>query len=172
MDNRRRRYGLFFSSLGITILSGCVITTGVEAPSQVFPNSTFQAVVTVEIDADGEDIGQLGVLIPQGWNADNVTYAGPYSGVMLYDSTYSGGGCSPWDHWIGFATAESLACVEGDTFEITVSIYTDGIIGFVDIAFIGEPSPQYAVPCSTTVEVVELNLEQSTWGAVKSEFRL
>ncbi len=161
----------------LAAVSGCVLTTGVEAPDYAYPDSSFQVIVSLELTGEGYGVGQLGVLVPTGWEADNVTYTGPSSGSMFYNENVSSAlesifPCSPWDHWIGFAT-DSTTGITGECFEVTVNVHTDGLTGTVDIAFLGMAAYYYdSYPCSTTVEVVELNLEQSTWGAVKSEFRL
>ena len=175
----------------LAVLSACVSTTDVEAPDQVDPNSSFQAVGTFLIHESygfswGGRNGYLGVLIPIGWVADNVTYekvqgSQPNSGKMFYNADVvlaceSHYPSAPSDTWIGFASDSGYPYEIGDIYEVTVIIRTDSTIGLVDIAFLGmgyDPMGAYrweGDPCSTTVEVVGLNLEQSTWGTVKSEF--
>ncbi len=163
-------------------LAACVSTTNVETPSQVDPNSSFQAVVTVEVDEGTQqtyEYGSLGVLIPISWDVDSVTYTGPNSGNM-----YSSGWPEeletiyPSDslyHWIGFRSDENYTAEQGDNYEISLMINTDSNLGTYDIAFLGLVIHISELifngdPCSKTVEVVELNFEQSTWGVVKSEF--
>lgn len=164
------------SILILAVVSGCVSTTGVEAPDSVYPDSSFQAVVTVEVNKGGNEYGHFGVLVPNGWDANNVTYSGPFSGDMFFNTSVSSMlenvlPSAPWDHWIGFETDVSLYGEAGDCYEVTVSVYTDDIIGTVDIAFLGMVNGEsYTWPCSTTVEVIELNLDQTTWGSVKSRF--
>ena len=164
----------------LAALSACVWTHSVEAPDQVDTYSSFLAVVAVEIAEDYPTPlnGHLGVLVPIGWEADSVTYTGPNSGSMSY-SGWIEENLENWypssssDHWIGFISDSSYPCNQGDKYEITVTIHTDSTLGFVDIAFLGMGSllGHIGYPCSTTVEVVELNLEQSTWGSIKSDFR-
>lgn len=171
------------SILILAAVSGCVSTTGVETPDFVYPDSSFQAVVTVEIDENGEGYGCLCVLVPIGWEADSVTHTGPISGNMFntlwvaeyIESQYPS---ALWDHWIGFKSEHIIEGSAGDIYEITVRIYTDYIIGSVNTAFLGvvyylESGWNYGWngdPCSTTVEVVELNFDQATWGSIKSQF--
>jgi len=86
------------------------------------------------------------------------------------------GPAGPWYRWLLFQTDKLLLAEVGDTYEATVRIQTDGLIGTVDIAFLGAAgNPTQGIswngdPCTVQVEVVELNLEQSTWGSVKSQF--
>ncbi len=169
---------IFWLALILAIVSGCVTTTDVEAPDYAYPDSSFQAIVTIEVSEGGKATGQLGVLVPIGWEADNVTYTGPSSGSMFYDNTVSTEleymfSSNPWDHWIGFQTSSPLSSDSGDCYQITLNVYTDGLVGVVDLAFLGMADYFYDDdPFPATIEVVELNLEQSTWGAVKSEFSL
>lgn len=181
MTHSQNRIQILGLILILAVVSGCVSTTDVDTPDQVNPNSTFQAIVTVEVDEGGTAMGYMCVLVPNGWGADSVTYAGPYSGNMIYDedvteyieSYYSS---ASWDHWIGFQSENAVEGAEGDIYEFTMTIHTDPIMGFVEIAFLGIVDVDgwcwNGDPCSTTVEVVELYLEQSTWGSVKSEFSL
>lgn len=177
MIHNKYRIQILELILILAFVSGCVSTTNVDAPSQVNTDSSFQALVTVEIDeGGGEAIGELGVLVPNEWNADNVTYTGPNSGSMFYNEdlalefeSYFPSASS--DHWIGFDTGSLISGMVGDCYEVTVTVHTDDIIRTVDIAFLAKVCLWFnGSPCSTTVEVVQLNLEQSTWGAVKSEF--
>ena len=164
------------SILLLVAISGCVSTIAVEAPDQVDTNSSFQAIVIVQVDSVEEAYGQFGVLLPNGWDADSVTYTGPNNGDMLFDESWSEYfeneyPSSPFDHWIGFQSDSAHQGNIWDIYGITVRIYTDDVIGNVDIAFLGMVSGIWnGDPCTTTVEVVELNLEQSTWGSVKSQF--
>lgn len=174
------RFQRIGSVLILAALSACVYTHSVEAPDQVDTYNSFLAVVAVEVAQDYPSPmnGYLGVLVPIGWEADSVTYTGPNSGSMLYwegtvefcEYNYPS---SSSDHWIGFISDSSYSCNQGDEYEITVTIHTDSTLGFIDIAFLGLGGQFGYIgdPCSTTVEVVELNLEQSTWGSIKSDFR-
>lgn len=176
------RFHKIVSILILAGISACVSTTNVETPSQADPNSSFQAVVTVEVDEGSQqtsEYGFLGVLIPISWDADSVTYTGPNNGNMypsawpeLLETIY------PSDslyHWIGFMSDENSTGEQGDIYEISLMIYTDSTLGTFDIAFLGLVIHMSELnfngdPWSTTVEVVELNLDQATWGAVKSIF--
>ena len=185
-EMRSRRIG---SVLILAALSACVSTTDVEVPDFVYPDSSFQAVVTCEIDSSGAAYGFLGVLVPYGWEADSVMFTEvsgdlpPYSGIMIMDNS------SIWifedaypsgseNHWIAFWNTDwYYSYQQGDVYTITLTIHTNSIIGSVDIAFLAVAGvlglDDYlwnGDPCSTTVEVVELNLEQSTWGSVKNLF--
>ena len=161
----------------LALVAGCVSTTNVNAPGQVNTNSSFQAFVTVVVDeGGGEAIGELGVLVSNEWDAYNVTYTCPNSGIMFYNEDLalefeSYFPSSSSDHWIGFDTGSLLSGMAGDCYEVTVTVHTDDMIGTVDIAFLCKVCLWFnGNPCSTTVEVVGLNLDQSTWGAVKYEF--
>ncbi len=153
-------------------------TKGVEAPDIALPDSSFLSVVTIEVDETGEYYGYLDVLVPINWGVDSVSYNGPSSGEMFY--LPGAGGCAgpagPWYRWLFFQTDELLLAEFGDTFEATVRIQTDGLIGSVNIAFLGAAgSPSQGIgwngdPCTVQVEVIELNLEQTTWGSVKTQF--
>lgn len=177
MIHNKYRIQILVLVLIITIVSGCLSTTNVEAPGQVETSSSFQAIVTVEVDeGGGEALGELGVLVPNGWNADNVTYTGPNSGSMFYNADLESEfesyfPSSTSDHWIGFDTGALLPGMVGDCYSVTVTVHTDNTIGNVDIAFLGKVCLWFnGHPCSTTVEVTGLNLERSSWGAIKSEF--
>ena len=183
------RFLKIVSILILVAVSACLSTTGVVAPEQVNPNSSFITVVTVQVDSSSASIyrGYIGVLVPIGWEVDSVTYSGPNSGNMhpfgasselnlelLIPSSHN-------DHWLEFKADTTFLSSQGETYEVTMRIHTDSKYGSFDIAFLGYTiymggaGPQYSWngdPCSTTVEVVELNLEQSTWGSVKSEFSL
>jgi len=170
-------------SLAISVImamaTGCVITTGVEAPDYTYTNDCFECEVTVEVVETGQDprYPSFGVLVPIGWDADSVTYTGPNNGSMLYSAGISSVledsfPSASWDHWIGFQS-DSIVWDSsvGDLYEVSVLVYTDDLIGTVDIAFLGMADSYFeGDPCSTTVEVDELNLEQSTWGSVKVQF--
>jgi len=51
----------------LAFISGCVTTKGVDVPDFVYPDSSFQAVVTVEIDESETAFGYMCVLVPVGW---------------------------------------------------------------------------------------------------------
>jgi hypothetical protein len=139
-------------------------------------------VVTVQVDEEGEQYGILGVLVPAGWTADDVAYEGPFSGEMEFyepvpefeyslESPYPS---SPWDHWLHFLSDTTHYAEVGDTYTVALTIHTDGLVGVVDVAFLGccgytEEFYWNGDPCSTTVEVIEVGLASSTWGAVKRE---
>ena len=140
----------------LAVVSGCLSTTNVEAPAQVETYSSFQAIITVEVDeGGGEALGELGVLVPNGWDADSLTYTGPNSGSMFYNAelksefeSYFPSSAS--DHWIGFDTGSLLSSIVKDSYEVTVIAHTDDMIGTVDIAFLAKVCLWFnGSPCST-----------------------
>ncbi|MBN1433405.1 hypothetical protein JW921_01505 [Candidatus Fermentibacterales bacterium] len=186
MGALRRRFGLGFAVTAL-VVCGCVSTTDVQVPECVYSNSSFQAVVTVVVGEEGgQTWGGLGVLVPVGWSAFGASYSGPYGpGNMSPDSSVvwpieNDYPSSPWEHWLGFSSDELVQGEPGDTYSVTVTIYTDDIVGSVEIAFLGaaysdeEPEPSRGTyywdgdPFHVTVEVEELGLSQRTWGAIKA----
>jgi len=178
-QNRIQYLGLILILIAV---SGCISTEEVEAPNYIYPDSSFQAVVTCIPDSGAaSQYAYFGVLVPLGWDADNVVFTGPDNGSMLphagteefLENSLPG---DPWDHWIGFVTDSTYDSNEGGIYEVTVTIHTDPLIGYANIAFLGMAYNYQSGymwngdPCSTTVEVVELNLEQLTWGSVKAQF--
>jgi len=176
----------------LAVVSACVSTTNVEAPDQVEPSSSFLAVVTCVVTTPStECYGYMGVLLPNEWElADSLTYIGgtpglpPNTGDMIfggYGLPYQYVGyqypAGPLHYWASYISDSAYACDSLDIYEITVRIHADSVLGFYDIAFLGF-AQGYAgwysssCPCTTTVEVVELNLEQSTWGSIKSDFSI
>lgn len=162
--------------LSVALLAlACVTTTGVETPMTAYPDSSFQAVVSVQVDDDGATSwGYLGLVVPVGWEAGNVSYTGPSQGTMSPSSIFEGFECSPWDHWLGFQSDTTCAGEIGALYQITVTVYTDMLLGEVDISFLAAVDNDGLCwngdPCTTTVEVIGLEFEQTTWGSVKSEF--
>jgi len=165
--------------LTIALSSACVSTTGVEAPTQTDPSSSFEAIVTIEVAEGGTGWGCIGVLVPIDWTADSVTYSGPSSGSMSYIANV-GALMEVWypssqaDQWIGFYEETYGSSEQGDVYEVTVRIHTAETSGIFELAFLGLVH-EYADwvwegdPCSITVEVVEMNLEAATWAEVKSQ---
>ena len=51
----------------LAFISGCVTTKGVDVPDFVYPDSSFQAFDTVEIDESETAFGYVCVLVPVGW---------------------------------------------------------------------------------------------------------
>ena len=170
---------------GLAIMLGCVGTTSVEAPGTVNPVCTFQVIVnTLLIDSCSlpECGGLLAILIPMEWSIDSVYATGyGYSGPMLLDSV----GTWPTNiyppstgyEWVDFVTPDNtLYGSIGDTGHATVTIMTGDSLGTFSLAFLAAefnpPGDLHWVgdPCNCTVEVTPLNLQEETWGHIKSEF--
>jgi hypothetical protein len=125
-------------------------------------------------------MGYLGVLPPNGRDAGSVSYAGPNRGQMFYNELYIPQieDCypsTPTDRWIGFLSDYGYIGNEGDTYEITLTINTDPTTGFIDVAFLATSMYEDDLewngdPCTTTVEMVGMNLESSTWGSIKTDY--
>ena len=159
----------------LTSTLSCISTTGVTSPATVFAGSSFEIEITAVVEDDGEAWGLLGIVVPSGWEASNVSYNGLFQGVMVPDSAFGDFECAPWDHWIGFRSDSIRTGSTGDVYHYFATIHTDMLIGDVDIsclaAILNDLTPEWdGDPCSVSVEVVELNLNQSSWGGIKTEF--
>ena len=173
---------------GIAIMLGCVETTSVEAPAEVYPSTSFEVTVnTVLVQAGSSSYrGHLAILSPVLWSVDSVYANGyGYSGPMLNDS-------SPDSYvwlfnqsyppsigyqWSSFVSPDyTLHGFAGDTGSATVTIMSNDSLGTFTLAFLagvegGLFGPQWlGDPCSCTVEVAELHFQQETWGHIKSSF--
>jgi hypothetical protein len=174
-------------TFALALMLGCVETTSVEAPDEVEPSTTFQAIVhiaVVDTNAlpDSSFTGLLSVLIPDEWFVDSVFVEGyGYSGPMLQgDCGWQLGDTYPPEsgyQWVGFHTPQELTGWLGDVGQATVFVSTDENLGTYTTAYLGRilalsPSVGFLYegdPCSCAVEVTPLHLEQETWGAIKTE---
>lgn len=175
-------------SVGVAVMLGCVQTTSYEVPSQIDTNTSFQAVVYTEVvdslPLPGQTFtGLLAVLIPIGWSVDSVCLDGyGYSDFMIPTSS---GWISEYEYppgsgyeWISYGTSEHVTGDLGDTGHANVFITSGDVPGSYTTAALGaflanQPYIAYfweGDPCSCLVEVTPLNLEQETWGKIKSEF--
>ncbi len=165
------------SILLLTILSACVSTTGVNSPAQIGTNSTFQVIVTAQVDdsVSYEHYGFMSVLVPDGWDVDNMSFSGPNSGEMSFIE-WGIPEYPEFDEWMSFESDTCHSSNLGDIYSITMSVYASDTLGTFDIAFLAWSTEYMGIPvwngdpCSTIVEVVELNLEHITWGNVKTLF--
>ncbi len=175
---------LVLISAGLAILLGCVETTGVQAPTAVSPNTSF----TVIIDVMSSDsnwypaIVGLAVLIPEIWEVDSLYgYGFGYSGTLdTLDYHFD----PPWQHpapggyiWSCWQTPVAVVGDSGETGYAEAYISVSDSLGLFQLAFcagylntIGPDFWWEEDPCSCVVEIVPLNLEQETWGHIKSEF--
>ena len=176
---------LFLSTLVMAIALGCVNTIDYQAPQQVNQNSSFQSIVYTEavdsLPLPGYTItGLLEVLVPEGWSVDSVFLDG-YSFYGLMSSGSSGWAAEEYPpgigyKWVSFYASE-LTGDYGDTGQATVYITSGDSAGVYTTAAIGviivvEPWVAYlreGDPCSCSVEINPLNLEQETWGSIKLE---
>ena len=169
-------------SAGLAIMLGCVQTTSVEAPSDVNPNVSFEVTVNTELTQGSYGDGNLAILIPEIWSVDSVycdgyQYTGPFS---VPDTVFFGWANDSFPpnagyEWWYSSSPATLSGDSGETGHVTVTITTSDSIGTFKLAFIAfstyEHQPYYdGVPCSCTVEVTPLSLEQETWAHIKSEF--
>ena len=174
------KFSMLIASV-LTIVLGCVETTSIEAPSEVNPNVSFELTVHTELThAANTSWGELAILIPEFWSVDSVfgdgyEYVGPLE--------FSGIGGWPADLfppsigyvWWLFYCPELLYGDSAETGYAIATIITDDSIGTFQVASIAcasvEKEPWFdGVPCSCTVDVTPLNLEQKTWGYIKAEF--
>jgi len=178
------KFQLIMTVLVLIVISACALTHSVEAPGFAGQNSIFQAVVTAEVTLKnwpGPENGYLSVLVPTSWAVDNMTFTGPNSGEMsfaFWGIPESGPGVTrnEWKNWMSFVSDSAYVPVEGDIYHISMDIHTNDTLGIFEIAFLawGFGVMSYPSwdgdPCTTTVQVVELSLENTTWGSVKTQF--
>jgi len=170
-------------SAGLAIMLGCVATTSVEAPSEVNPNTSFTTIIHVISTEPSWDstICCLAILIPEIWTVDSVLGEG-YGLSCLLD-TMGVHGEPPWEHpapsgylWSCWETPVAILADSGETGYAEAYISVTDSLGFFELAFCaGYYHSMGGViyednPCSCVVEVTLLNLEQETWGFIKSEF--
>lgn len=177
---------LVLTTAGLAIILSCVETTSVEAPAEVNPNTTFMATINV-VDTDStweEDRTVcLAILIPKIWSVDSVYGNGcEYSGSLDTMGVY---GNPPPQHpapsgyfWSCWNTPIPINGDYGETGYAEAFISATDSLGLFQLVFCAgywttviEPRYVYEDnPCSCVVEVTLLNLEQETWGHIKSEF--
>lgn len=175
---------LILLSAGLAIMLGCVETTSVETPGTVNPDCTFQVIVnTVLVESPYPEpcLGVLAVLHPIGWVIDSAYCNGyGYSGPMVgpYPGSYmelpppSAG--YEWHHF--YTPDNDLFGEPGDTGFGNVFILPNDSLGTFSLAFLagalgGIGDPVWSGdPCSCSVEVTPLSLEQETWGNIKAGF--
>ncbi len=169
-------------SVGLAILLGCVDTTGVDAPSQIDPNTTFECTVNTigdSLNPGAPDIGYLAILIPEIWSVDSV-YGEGYGFTGSMDSipnvqTYPNYTDPPVGYeWSMWETPVPLTSYPGDSGYAIVNINTSDSLGEFQLVFYtgsaGSIEPIWEdTPCSCTVEVTPLNLQQDTWAHIKSD---
>jgi len=158
---------------------GCVETTSVEAPAEVDPNTSFEVTIyTITTDSGSSD-GYFAILTPEIWVVDSVYGVGyGYSGLL--NSTTIGLGELPPPaqgyEWTAWRTVPVMLHADsGETGYAIATITTIDSIETFQLAFCagteGYAWPNWEeTPCSCTVEVTPLNLDQETWGRIKSEF--
>lgn len=173
----RRGYPKEGCALLVALIStvSCISTTSITSPTIVYAGSSFEIEITAVVEDDGEAWGLLGIVVPSGWEASNVSYNGPFQGLMVPHSAFDEFECAYWDHWIGFRSDSVRTGSTGDVYHYFATIHTDMLIGDVDISCLAAISdidtPEWnGDPCSVSVEVLELNLNQSSWGGIKTEF--
>ena len=176
---------LILTSAGLAIILGCVQTTSVEAPSEVNQNTTFTA--TTNVIASYSSLASsttccLAILIPEIWTLDRVYGYGEGAGFSGPLDTMGAHGNPPWQHpapsgylWSCWETPAPILADSGETGYADALISVTDSLGIYQLAFCaGLYNPIEDVnwedyPCSCTVEVTLLNLEQETWGSIKSK---
>ncbi len=183
---------LILASAGLAIMLSCVSTTSVEAPAEADPNQIFEVTVHTELTEQygGDMTGLLAVLVPSIWTVDSVFcdgygYTGPfvfsYSDSMYYwpsvdEEALRADLYKPATGYIWWVFAEdSLYGDLGETAHAAVFVTTNDSLGQFQMAFLAAVTGQGNTnwngdPCSCIVEVTPLQLEQETWGYIKSEF--
>ena len=176
---------LVLIAAGLAIMLGCVETTSIEAPAEVYCNTPFQITVST-IATDSTSIGtngHLAILIPVTWSVDSVCFDGYGNngpGILL---GWVGSGDWPANsypptsgyEWYNTLAENAVTGQIGETGQAIVTITPDEVTGIYQIASLAgagqymEPSWD-GDPCSCTVEVTPLNLQQETWAHIKSGF--
>ena len=177
---------LVIVAVGLLMALGCVETTSVEAPEEVDAGSSFQVTVnTVVVDTSSDDeCGVLAVLVPDVWSVDSVICHG-YGYFGPFDNVQPGGGW-PDEHyppstgyqwWLFQSPDSNLNGDSAETAYANVTITTNDTLGSFQMAFLagvfcgmGEDHFFEGDPCSCTVEVMPLILQQETWASIKSDY--
>ena len=167
---------------GLAILLGCVETTSVQSPADINPNESFTVILnTLATDSswNGPKTGLLAILIPEIWSVDSVHGEGyGYFGSLEFYGFVSGPEAylphaSSGYHWAIWDTPIALSVDSGDTGYVNANITSTDSLGVFQLAFccgfVGPYTPGWEdSPCSCLVAVTPLNLEQTTWGTIKS----
>ena len=168
-------------SIVLISCSSCYISN-IDLPATAQPNSSFETII--EATKDGNPVyvsGAVSIVVPDAWSVDSVSYDGPISGQMIpADSlayylsvTYP----PPANYkWLSFCSESGGSTSPGDVFDISMTVHTDDLLGMIPLSFHiawfigGAVSWDWDEdPIADSIEVVELNLEQSTWGSVKAQ---
>ena len=165
----------------LTIILSCAETTSVEAPGEIDPSTNFEVTIntmTTNPEPSLSSYGYLAILIPEMWIVDSVYcvgygYSGPLDAWWNTPSEYFPP-ASGYE-WSGWRTPVVLHGDSGETGYANAIITTIDSLGTFQLAFCAGTDhvlgPLWEdTPCSCTVEVTPLSLEQETWGHIKSEF--
>lgn len=139
-----RKYILGIALIAVLIvIGGCILIDDVTMPDTACECSSFH--VTINTHLDGTPVstawGQLGILIPVGWNPDNVEYSGTYEGYGVYDEDYiyvleSQYPAPEGYEWWGYCTDQGILGGEGDEYAVDFDVLTDDQLGtfYLDFA--------------------------------------
>ena len=177
---------LVLISAVLAIMLSCVETTSVEAPVEVDPSISFEVTVNTELTVQhgGDEWGELAVLVPTAWSVDSVIcdgygYIGPFNAPYpdsLGWAEYYYPSSAGYQWWHSRSPQSNLYGDSAETGYAIVTISTNDTLGTFQMAFLaamweGMGAPYYeGDPCSCTVTVTPLNLQQETWGYIKAGF--
>ena len=168
---------LILISAGLAIMLSCVETTSVEAPAEVDPNTAFEVTINTLSTDSGGARGYLAILIPEIWTIDSV-YGSGYGISGTLDSINSSNLYLPQPaagyEWFAWKTPVIAFADSGEIGHAITTITTVDSLGTFQLAVCagteGYAWPNWEEsPCSCMVDVTPLNLQQETWGYIKTE---